>query len=66
MKKKWTLLVIVAMVIISAIWIIIRGNTYIFKEKINKNVVNDISQIDLSIENDLSDDEVIKITEKKI
>ena len=66
MKKRWTLLIIVAMVIISAIWIIIRGNTYIFKEKINKNVVNDISQIDLSIENDLSDDEVIKITEKNI
>ena len=66
MKKNWTLLVIVAMVIISAIRIIIRGNTYILKEKINNSVVNDISQIDLSIENDLSDDEVIKITEKNI
>ncbi len=66
MDKKWTLLIIVAMIVISVFWIIIRGNTYTIKEWVNKNIVGDINQVDITIENDRSDDEVIKITDKKI
>ena len=66
MDKKWTLLIIVAMIVISVVWIIIRGNTYTIKEWVNKNIAEDINQVDITIENDRSDDEVIKITDKKI